>query len=156
MRTKFLKTKYFKRLFCLSIVEMHHTKDLIFYIYQRFGLINQLVDINVYISNGHSTANLSNLSTRQKFAIFVEFEYSPKWSFWKIGWTRYIRPHSPTCFAFTRQARWRSLNHFARTRQTCERQVWRVLHEFSKFGEFGEFSKCRLDCFIHIKYVICA
>ncbi len=28
--------------------------------------------------------------------------------------------------------------------------------EFSEFSEFGEFSECRLDRFIHIKYVICA
>ncbi len=26
----------------------------------------------------------------------------------------------------------------------------------SEFSEFGEFSECRLDRFIHIKYVICA
>ncbi len=105
------------------------------------------------LSNGHSPANLSNSSTRQKFAIFVEFEYSPKWSFWKIGWTRYIRRHSPTCFGRTRYIRRHSPNYFARTRQTRERQVWQLLHEFS---EFGEFSECRLDRFIHIKYVICA
>ena len=40
------------------------------------------------LSNGHSTANLLNSSTRRKFAIFGEFKYSPKWSFWKIGRTR--------------------------------------------------------------------
>ncbi len=84
---------------------------------------------------------------------FVEFEYSPKWSFWKIGRTRYIRQHSPTCFGWTRYIRRHSPNHFARTRWTRERQVWRLLHEFS---EFGKFSECRLDRFIHIKYVICA
>ncbi len=33
------------------------------------------------LSNGYSPANLANLSTRQKFTIFGEFEYSPKWSF---------------------------------------------------------------------------
>ncbi len=47
-------------------------------------------------------------------------------------------------------------NHFARTRQTRERQVWQLLHQFSELSEFGEFSKCRLDRFMHIKYVICA
>ena len=41
----------------------------------------------------------------------------------------------------------------ARTRQTRERRVWQVLREFSESGEFGE---CRLDRFMHIKYVICA
>jgi hypothetical protein len=50
-------------------------------------------------------ANLLNLSTRRKFAIFGEFEYSPKWSFLKIGRTLYIRPHSPTCFGRTRYIR---------------------------------------------------
>ncbi len=108
------------------------------------------------LSNGHSPANLLNSSTRQKFTIFGEFEYSPKWSFWKIGWTRYIRRHSSTCFGRTRYIRQHSPNHFARTRQTRKRQVWQLLDEFSEFGEFGEFSECRLDRFIHIKYVICA
>ncbi len=48
---------------------------------------------------------------------------------------------------------------FARTRQTCKRQIWRVLCEFGEFGksgELGEFGECRLDHFMHIKYVICA
>jgi hypothetical protein len=37
------------------------------------------------LSNGHWTANLSNSSTRQKFAIFGEFEYSPEICyFWRI------------------------------------------------------------------------
>jgi hypothetical protein len=31
-----------------------------------------------------------------------------------------------------------------------------VLRKFGESGEFGEFSECRLDGFIHIKYVICA
>ena len=87
---------------------------------------------------------------------FVEFEYSPKWPFWKIGRTRYIRRHWPPYFARTRYIRPTFANHFARTRQTRERQVWQFLHEFSKFSEFGEFSECRLDRFMHIKYVICA
>ncbi len=57
------------------------------------------------VSNGHSPANLSNLSTRQKFTIFGELEYSPKWPFWKIGRTRYIRRHWPPYFARTRYIR---------------------------------------------------
>ncbi len=44
----------------------------------------------------------------------------------------------------------------ARTRQTRERRVWQVLREFSESGESGEFGECRLDRFMHIKYVICA
>jgi hypothetical protein len=123
-----------------------------------------------FLSNGHSPVNLSNLSTRQKFASFGEFEYSPKWPFWKIGRTRYIRRHWPAYFARTRYIRPTFANqfprtryirptfanHFPRTRYIRERQVCQLLHKFSEFGEFGEFSECRLDRFIHIKYVICA
>ena len=108
------------------------------------------------LSNGHSPANFSNSSTRRKLAIFVEFEYSPKWSFLKIGRTLYIRQHSPTCLGRTRYIRPTFANHFPRTQYIRERQIWRLLHEFSEFGEFGEFSECRLVGFIHIKYVICA
>ena len=57
--------------------------------------------------------------------------------------------HSPTIFPGLDTF----ANHFARTCQTCERKVWQLLHEFS---EFGEFSECRLDRLMHIKYVICA
>jgi hypothetical protein len=31
-----------------------------------------------------------------------------------------------------------------------------VLHEFGKFCEFGVFGKCRIDRFMHIKYVFSA
>ena len=31
-----------------------------------------------------------------------------------------------------------------------------MLREFSESGESGEFGECRLDRFIHIKYIICA
>ncbi len=68
------------------------------------------------LSNGHSPANLLNSSTRQKFAIFGEFEYSPKWSFLKIGRTRYIHRHSPTCFGRTRYIHRNSPTCFGRTR----------------------------------------
>ncbi len=80
---------------------------------------------------------------------FVEFEYSPKWPFWKIGRTRYIRPTIANHFPRTLYIRPTFANHFARTRQTRERQVWQLLHEFSEFSEFGKFSECRLDRFIH-------
>ena len=86
---------------------------------------------------------------------FVEFEYSPKWPFWKIGRTRYIRRHWPPYFARTRDIRPTFANHFARTRQARERQVWQLLHEFSEFSEFGEFSECRLDRFIHKNIFFC-
>jgi hypothetical protein len=55
------------------------------------------------LSNGHSTANLSNLSTRRKFAIFGEFKYSPKWPFLEMCWTRQTCQHSPAWFARTRR-----------------------------------------------------
>jgi hypothetical protein len=59
-------------------------------------------------------------------------------------------------FYETRQTRRHSPNHFAGTRQTREMQVWRVLWGYGKFGKSGKFGECRLDRFIHIKYVICA
>ena len=136
------------------------------------------------LSNGYSPANLANSSTRAKLAVFGECEYSPKRPFSemcetrqtrrhspsrvaqtrqtrrhspsRVARTRQTRRHSPSHVARTRQTRRHSLNHVARTRQTRERQVWQVLLEFSKVGEFGEFSECSLDHFIHIKYVICA
>ena len=87
---------------------------------------------------------LANSSTRQNG------------HFRHFGRTRYIRRHSPTCFGQTQYIRRHSPTKFARTLQTSESQVLQVLHEFGKSGEFGEFSECRLDRFIHIKYVICA
>jgi hypothetical protein len=119
----------------------------------KLGNNLKTVRLGFFLSNGHSPANLSNSSTRRKLASFVEFEYSPKWSFWKIGRTQYIRRHWPPYFARTQYIRPTFANHFPRTRYIRERQIWRLLHEFSEFGEFG---KCRLDRFIHIKYVICA
>ncbi len=94
------------------------------------------------LSNGYSPANLANLSTRAKLAVFGECEYSPKRPFSEMCWTRQTRRHSPS--------------RVARTRQTRERRVWHILCEFSESGESGEFGECRLDRFIHIKYVICA
>ncbi len=57
-----------------------------------------------------------------------------------------IRPTFANHFPRTRYIRPTFANHFARTRQTRERQVWQLLH---KFSEFGKFSECRLDRFIH-------
>ncbi len=85
------------------------------------------------LSNGHSPANLSNSSTRQKFAIFGEFEYSPKWSFWKIGRTRYIRRHLPTCFGRTRYICRHSPTYFARTPSSVS-----SLSSLANFASFGE------------------
>jgi hypothetical protein len=84
------------------------------------------------LKTGHSRANLANSSTRKKFAILASTPICQKWPFSAKCRTR---RHLP--------------NHFARTRQTCERQVWQVLCEFSELGKFGQFSECRLDRFIH-------
>jgi len=54
-----------------------------------------------------------------------------------VGLDTFAR-HSPTTFP--------GLDRFAKGK----------FGEFSEFSEFGEFSECRLDHFIHIKYVICA
>jgi hypothetical protein len=51
---------------------------------------------------------------------FVEFEYSPKWSFWKIGQTRYIRQPvlaGLDTFADIRQSVLVGLDTFADIRQ---------------------------------------
>jgi hypothetical protein len=67
--------------------------------------------------------------------------------------TRQTRRHSPSCVGRTRQTRRHLPSRVARTRQTREKQVWQVLCEFSESVKFGE---CRLDRFMHLKYVICA
>ncbi len=107
------------------------------------------------ISNGHSPANLSNLSTRRKFASLANSSTRQNGHFRHFGRTRYIRPPFANPFPRTRYIRPTFANHFARTRQTCERQVWQLLHEFSKFSEFGKFSECRLDRFIHKNIFFC-
>ena len=93
---------------------------------------------------------------------FVEFEYSPKiHHFWRIqvlakmvifeNWPDSI--HSPT-FA---NLFWSDSIHSPDICQPLSPDSIHLrkanLHEFS---ELGKFSECRLDRFIHIKYVICA
>ncbi len=91
--------------------------------------------LDLSISNGNSTANLSS-------ANFVN-----------VASTR-GRVFGAFCVdVVTRQTCRHLPSRVTRTRQTRERRVWRVLCEFSESGEFGE---CRLDHFMHIKYVICA
>ena len=110
-----------------------------------------LVNNEEKLSNGHSPANLSNSSTRQKFASFGEFEYSPKWPFWKIGRTRYIRPTFANQFPRTRYIRPTFANQFPRTQYICSRSTLatfeknmtrldtfaRVIRQFGKFGAIG-------------------
>ena len=106
----------------------------------------------VVLSNGYSPANLANSSTRP-FSEMCETRQTRRHSPSRVARTRQTRRHSPSRVARTRQTRRHSPSRVARTRQTRERRVWRGLREFSESGEFGE---CRLDPFIHIKYVICA
>jgi hypothetical protein len=87
--------------------------------------------------------------------------------------TRQTRRHSPSRVARTRQTRrhsptiYRVLARLADIRQAVLRglarlakgkfgKFWRVLREFSESGKSCKFGDCRLDRFIHIKYVICA
>ncbi len=132
-------------------------------------MLKRKTKIGFILSNGYSPANLANSSTRQKFAFFGEFEYSPKRPFSEICETRQTRRHlpsrvartcqtcrdSPSHVARTRQAHQHSPSRVAQTRQTCERRVWQVLRKFSESGESGKFGECRLDHFMHKKYVIC-
>jgi hypothetical protein len=74
------------------------------------------------LSNGNSRANLASASTRQKFAVFGECEYSPKRPFSEIRETRQ-----------TRDIRQAILRVLADIRQT----VLRGLARLAK-GEFGE------------------
>jgi hypothetical protein len=113
---------------------------------------------------------LANSSTCQKFTIFGKFEYLPKWPFSemcrtrqtrrhspsRVAWSHQTRQHSPSRVARTRQARQHLPSRVARARQTRERWVWQVLHKFGECGKSGEFGECRLDHFMHIKYVIWA
>jgi hypothetical protein len=123
----------------------------------------------IRISNGHSTANLlsanfanvasTRVSTRGRvfgaFRVDVVTPQTRRHSPSRVTRTRQTRRHLPSHVLRTRQTRRHSPSHVARTRQTRER-VWQVLCKFSKSGESGEFGECRLDRFMHIKYVICA
>ena len=114
-----------------------------------------IIAVKLILSNGHSPANLSNSCTRRKFAIFGEFEYSPKWSFLKIGRTRYIRRHSPTCFGWTRYICPTFANHFPRTRYIRERQIYTNLASLANLANLRNIYK--LACFIYktlILYVL--
>ncbi len=88
------------------------------------------------------------------FSKFGEFDYSPKCSFWEIGWTRYICRHSPTCFGPTRYIRWHSPTYFARTRYIRWHSPTyfartRLIHPHSPKG-FFEKNETRLDTFARV------
>ncbi len=66
------------------------------------------------LSNGHSTANLSNSSTRRKFAIFGEFEYSPKSLFRKCdGLARLADICQPGLLGLARLAKAKFCKYYA-------------------------------------------
>ena len=78
------------------------------------------------LGNGYLPANLANLSTRQKFAIFGEFEYSPKWPFWKcVGLAR---------LAEICQVVLRGLAKLANIRQT----IYRVLARLPRLADIRQ------------------
>ncbi len=113
------------------------------------------LNFNFKLSNGNSTANFANVastraSTRASTCgrIFGTFRVDVV--------TRQTRRHSPSRVAQTRQTRRHLPSRVARTRQTLKRQVWQVLQVLCEFSESGKFGECRLDHFMHIKFVICA
>ncbi len=86
------------------------------------------------LSNGHSPANLSNSSTRQKFANFGEFEYSPIWPFSEIFQTRQTRIRQTVTLRSTRQT-----------------QIHQNYGQFGEFGKFGKFMENKVDHLEHTK-----
>ena len=119
------------------------------------------------LSNGHSTgnfasANFANVASTHAssrgrifgaFRVDVVTRQTRRHLPSRVARTRQTQQHSPSLVARTRQTCRHSPSPVARTRQTRERQVWHILCEFSNSGKFG---KCRLDHFMHIKYVIYA
>jgi hypothetical protein len=92
------------------------------------------------LSNGHSPANLANSSNRQKFAIFGEFEYSPKWPFWKcVGLARLaeicqVVLRGLARLADIRRAVLRGLAKLANIRQT----IYRVLARLPRLADIRQ------------------
>ena len=76
------------------------------------------------LSNGHSPANLSNSSTRRKFASLANASTRQNALFWKMGRTRYIRPTVAIYFPRTRYIRQTFANPCPRTRYIRERQIY--------------------------------
>jgi hypothetical protein len=93
-----------------------------------------------FLSNGYSTANLSNLSTRQKFTIFGEFAYSPKWPFRKcvrlarLADIRQAVSRGLARLADIRRAVLHGLDKLADIRQAMLRGLARLAK-----GKFGKF-----------------
>jgi hypothetical protein len=101
------------------------------------NVLSQFLSKNILenlLSNGHSTANLSSAN----FATVASARASNRgrvFDPFRVGVvTRKTRRHS----------------------QAVLRGLAKVLCQFSESGESGEFGECRLDLFMHIKYVICA
>ena len=107
----------------------------------------------IKISNGHSPANLSNLSTRRKFASLANASTRQNALFWKMGRTRYIRPTFANYFPRTRYIRPTFANPFPRTRYIRSRshsptfaKMWLAFDTFARvirhFGKFGASGHC--------------
>ncbi len=124
-----------------------------------------------YLSNGNSTANLSSAnfvnvsSTRAStrgcvfgtFRVDVVTRQTRRHSPSRVTRTRQTRRYLPSRVSRTPQTRRHLPSRVARTCQTRKRRVWQVLCKFSEScesGKSGEFVECRLDRFMHIKYVI--
>jgi hypothetical protein len=108
----------------------------------------------VILSNGHSPANLSNSSTRRKFASLANSSTRQNGHFCHFGRTRYIRPTfanpfprtryiCPTFanpFCRTRYIRPTFANHFPRTRYIRERQIYTNLANFANLASLANLA----------------
>jgi hypothetical protein len=110
-------------------------------------------NIGHFLSNGHSPANLSNSSTRQKFASLSNSSTRQNGHFRDFGRTRYICPPFANYFPRTRYIRPTFANHFPRTRYIRHSihsptlaKLWLAFDTFARvirhFGEFGASGHC--------------
>jgi hypothetical protein len=124
--------------------------------------------IGIFVSNGHSQANLANLSTRREFVILANLSTRQKGLFQKcaglarlafirqpgfLGLTRLTDIHQPGSLGLARLADilQPSLLGLARLAKAkfCKYNV-----NLASLASLANL--CRLESFIHIKFVICA
>ncbi len=91
------------RLYCSSTELRPRQATYCQILFQVFLLLIQTKRLS--LSNGHSPANLSNSSTRRKFASLANASTHQNALFWKLGRTRYIRPTFANYFPRTRYIR---------------------------------------------------
>ena len=89
---------------------------------------------DLFLSNGHSPANLSNSSTRRKFASLANSSTRQNGHF---GRTRYIRPPFANYFPRTRYIRPTFANNFPRTRYIRERQIYMNLAKLASLANLA-------------------